>query len=160
MRRLRRTVRVLSVVAASSCTGDRAPQDGSAPAAERAASPISAAVPACPAESFEAFVAGFADDPEVQRAWTSFPFEDAALAQADPEPRMQLDSLSIDEAEFPLMPSAAVRAIDSRELKIEDLPEGRKRVQISQPETDWVVDFIFAPTADCWRLVRREDWSL
>jgi hypothetical protein len=121
----------------------------------------SATYAACPGRDFESYFAAFSADSAVQRQWTAFPLEHVYLvADERPEPRTQIDSLSANEAKFPLVPSAAERAHPMRQVTIEDVNDGRKRVTIAQPDTDWVLHFIFAPVAGCWRLVRTEDWSM
>lgn len=116
---------------------------------------------ACPGSDFEAFFAAFAEDARLQRAWTRFPLVVVRLViDAEPEPREEVDTLPMGEVEFPLVPSRSERAVHSREVAITDLEAGRRKVTIAQPDTDWVLDFLFEPGGGCWQLVRVEDHSL
>ena len=153
---------VLLLVIISACGRDEGPNPRGSEAV--AASPEAAAVQTskgCPGADFASFFAAFAEDPRLQQAWTRFPLEDAYLVvDAEPEPRLEIDSLSESEATFPLVPDDSERAIHSREVTITELEEGRQKVTIAQPDTDWVIDFVFAPEDGCWQLVRMEDHSL
>ncbi len=114
---------------------------------------------ACPSSDFSAFLAAFAEDPAVQRAWTRFPLEQLVVVDGVDEPTPVERSLTREQATFPLLPDAAQRIADSLNLHVEDAEAGRKRVVLAKPDTDWTVTYIFVQDG-CWQLVRIEDWSL
>lgn len=141
----------LLLASLTACGGDReppAPEAGRSPAAE------------CPASDFLAFLALYAESPRVQREWTRFPLERLTLAEGPDEPTPVLESVSREQARFPLLPSRGRRAADSLEIRTEEAADGGWRVVIEKPDTDRVVHYLFQSHGECWRLVRIEDRSL
>jgi hypothetical protein len=147
---------VVTLLVAVACSPEREPESVSTAELPAAAS----APPACPAADFAGFFAAFAEDTALQRRWTVFPLESSAIDNAGPEPTEQVDTLTAAEATFPLVPSAAQREADGREIEIENAEGGGRQVNVFKPDTDWTTDFVFVPAGGCWRLVRIADRSL
>lgn len=116
-------------------------------------------VAACPSSDFSAFLAAFAEDPALQRAWTRFPLEPLVVLHGADEPTPVERSITREQATFPLLPDAEQRISDSLDLRVEEAPAGRSRVVVEKPDTDAKVIYIFAHDG-CWRWIRIEDWSL
>lgn len=155
--RVYRGIVLLLLLGASACGPN---ESASAPGAlAPAGAAVDSITVACPSTDFPAFLAAFAEDPVLQRAWTRFPLEQLVVVDSVPEPTPVERSVTREQATFPLLPNAEQRSADSLELRIEEAEAGRKHVVIEKPDTDWVVTYIFAHDG-CWRLIRIEDWSL
>ncbi|QQP97403.1 hypothetical protein [Lysobacter enzymogenes] len=130
-------------------------------AAPEKAAPAAAATPAtaCPSQDFDAFLAAFADDVEVQRAFTERPLRSETVdANADPEPKPVTAMLDGDAIKFPLMASRAKQQADGLVLSQTEL-NGDKQVLLAKPDTDYQLSFFFRK-GECWTLYRMRDDSL
>jgi len=130
-------------------------------AAPKKAEPAAAATPAtaCPSQDFDAFLSAFADDVEVQRAFTQRPLRSETVdANADPEPKPVTAMLDGDAIKFPLMPSRAKQQADGLVLSQTEL-NGDKQVLLAKPDTDYQLSFFFRK-GECWTLYRMRDDSL
>lgn len=130
---------------------------GAAPAASAAATPATAT--ACPSQDFDAFLAAFADEIEVQRAFTQRPLRSETVdANADPEPKPVTAMLDGDALKFPLMASRAKQQAEGLVLSQSEL-NGDKQVMLAKPDTDYQLSFFFRK-GECWTLYRMRDDSL
>ncbi|MFK3649770.1 hypothetical protein ACI2IY_15250 [Lysobacter enzymogenes] len=130
-------------------------------AAPKKAEPAAAATPAtaCPSQDFDAFLSAFADDIEVQRAFTQRPLRSETVdANADPEPKPVTAMLDGDAIKFPLMPSRVKQQADGLVLSQTEL-NGDKQVLLAKPDTDYQLSFFFRK-GECWTLYRMRDDSL
>ncbi len=139
---------------AAAAAEQRAPA-GAAPAAGAAATPATA----CPSQDFDAFLAAFADDIQVQRAFTQRPLRSETVdANADPEPKPVTAMLDGDALKFPLMASRAKQQAEGLVLSQTEL-NGDKQVMLAKPDTDYQLSFFFRK-GECWTLYRMRDDSL
>jgi len=130
-------------------------QHAPANAAPAAATPATA----CPSQDFDAFLAAFADDVEVQRAFTQRPLRSETVdANADPEPKPVTAMLDGDALAFPLMASRAKQQAEGLVLSQSEL-NGDKQVMLAKPDTDYQLSFFFRK-GECWTLYRMRDDSL
>ncbi|MBM7093353.1 hypothetical protein JTP67_33590, partial [Streptomyces sp. S12] len=87
---------------------------------------------ACPSQDFDAFLAAFADDIEVQRAFTQRPLRSETVdANADPEPKPVTAMLDGDALSFPLMASRAKQQAEGLVLSQTEL-NGDKQVMLAK----------------------------
>ncbi|MGH8082813.1 MAG: hypothetical protein ACREP7_19705 [Lysobacter sp.] len=132
-------------------------------AAEQNAAPPPAppAVPAtaCPSQDFDTFLKAFADDVDVQKAYTQRPLQSETVdANADPEPKPVTAMLDGDALHFPLMPSNQKQQADGLVSSQTEL-NGDKEVMLAKPDTDYQLSFFFRK-GECWTLYRMRDDSL
>lgn len=151
-----------SLLALSGCeVASRSPP--AAPASQ-AATPAAAAAPAqagiaCPSQDFDAFLKAFADDVDVQKAYTQRPLRsDSIDPDASPEPKPVSVMLDGDGLQFPIMPSSQQQKQDGLSLSLSEL-NGDKEVMLAKPDTDYQLSFFFRK-GECWTLYRKRDDSL
>jgi hypothetical protein len=127
--------------------------------ARQAAQTLGAA-PGCPSPTFEGFFAAFADDTELQKEFVRLPLRsDSIDAGAEPEPKPVTKMLTLQELEFPLVPSKEQVADEG--LKTSFSTSGTEMdVELIKPDTDYMVTYYFQRAGDCWRLYRKDDASL
>lgn len=152
---------VAALIAAGlpACSPERAAPPATGRAGAAAAEPARDA-DACPAREFGAFFAAFSDDTALQARHTRFPLERLTVVDATPEPRDSVARVDRADAQLPLVLSAARRAADSLQLRIESRSGGGAWVVLEKPDTDYQLAYMFEPTGTCWQLVRTEDRSL
>ncbi len=95
---------------------------------------------ACPSKDFKTFLDKFVDDEAVQRAFTVFPLPYSEIdLSAEPEPQEVETLLTLEKAEFPLMPSKDERKEQS--LVIDVVPQTAREyiVGITKPDTGYLV---------------------
>ena len=115
----------------------------------------------CPATAFVDFLAAFAEQPALQPRFTRYPLayvtvEEGANGPAPAERRLPADSIR-----EPLLLSAAARARQGLELRIDSAEASRRRVVVGKADTDYQIEYTFARRADgCWELVRYDNQSL
>jgi hypothetical protein len=135
----------------ASAAGDK----NATPAAAAPAPPAQA----CPSQDFDVFLKAFADDVQIQQAYTQRPLQSETIdANADPEPKPVTAMLDGDALHFPLMPSAAKQQADGLVLSQTEL-NGDKEVMLAKPDTDYQLSFFFRK-GECWTLYRMRDDSL
>jgi hypothetical protein len=132
-------------------------------AGDKNATPVAAApavaAKACPSQDFDVFLKAFADDVQVQKAYTQRPLQSETIdANADPEPKSVTTMLDGDALQFPLMPSAAKQQADGLVLSQTEL-NGDKEVMLAKPDTDYQLSLFFRK-GECWTLYRMRDDSL
>ncbi|MEE7504969.1 hypothetical protein ACLBXO_08900 [Methylobacterium sp. C33D] len=118
------------------------------------------AAPACPAQDFPRFLAAFADDVAVQKAFVTVPLRsDAIDPEAQPEPKPVTTMLGADALRFPLMPSLRKQRADGLKQALSAAGADAMRVKLFKPDTGLQITYTFRRTA-CWTLDRIEDDSL
>ncbi|MEH6415473.1 lysozyme inhibitor LprI family protein [Pseudomonas sp. CGJS7] len=133
--------------------------DSSKPATAAAAAPASgtASAIACPSQDLKTFVAAFAEDPALQKAFTAetvdTAFDDLT---AMPEPAESVEALPRSKLQFPVMPNRAQQAKEG--LKFREMsPEGDRAVVILEvPDTDANLRYTFRRDR-CWTLIKIVD---
>jgi hypothetical protein len=114
----------------------------------------------CPGEDFSVFLAKFADDETVQRAFIIYPLTKLELDyDAEPGPEPFIRSLDRDQVQFPVFPSRQNRADWSLEIRIESVSENNAEAILFLPDTGYMITYLFRKNG-CWRLERIEDWSM
>lgn len=113
----------------------------------------------CPSQDFDAFLAAFMRDVEIQKAFTADPLRsDSIDAQADPEPRPVTTMLSTSQVAYPLIPGPEQQARDG--LVLSSARSGNEMtVTLVKPDSDYQVLYYFKHDA-CWTLYRKSDESL
>jgi hypothetical protein len=141
----------------ASSTLDTASASNAASAAVVAANAGPETAAACPSQDLNAFVAAFAEDPAVQKAFTADPVQTAFVdMNAQPEPAETAKALPRDELRFPVMPNQAQQqkeGLNYREVANEG---ARAVVALEVPDTDAQVLYTFRRDA-CWTLVKIVD---
>ena len=124
------------------------------------AAQIVGAAPGCPSPTFEGFFAAFADDTKLQKEFVRLPLRsDSIDAGAEPEPKATTRMLTVQELEFPLVPSK--QKVADEGLKTSFRTSGSEMVvELIKPDTDYMVTYYFERAGDCWRLFRKDDASL
>lgn len=114
------------------------------------------AQPACPSTDFSSFVAVFADDIEVQRAFTATPLEWVTIdGEALPEPAPQTAMLDGDALQFPVMQNADTQSEEGLDSALRELGAEREW-KLFVPDTGIQIRYLFRERADgsCWELYK------
>jgi hypothetical protein len=146
---IRRSALLLVAVSLVACSRQTAP----APHIEAAAS-------RCPSRNFDSFFAAFSDSAEAQKQFTRSPLRsDSIDAGAEPEPKPVTKMLSAQELEFPLVPTS--QQVSDEGLATSFKASGNEMVvELTKPDTDYMVSYYFERAGECWRLYRKDDASL
>lgn len=116
--------------------------------------------PQCPSQEFAGFLNAFAENVEIQKAFTKFPLKRQQLdLEAEPEPKPVLRLLSRSQVKFPIIPNAAERKTKSLNFRVDELNARRAKVILVKSDTDYQVSYFFRKNS-CWKLEHIEDWSL
>lgn len=135
------------------------------PSAAEPRSPSSSASPStstqrCPSQDFDAFLADFANDEEVQRTHVTNPLESESVdVNAEPEPKPVTRWMPVSALRFPLMKS--IQQQDRSGFKRTLSASGTRgmEVKIAKEDTDEQTTFFFR-NEGCWMLYRMQDDSL
>jgi uncharacterized protein YecT (DUF1311 family) len=112
---------------------------------------------ACPSQDLTTFVAAFAEDPAIQKAFTADPVETAFVdMSAQPEPAESVKVLPRDKLLFPVMPNRAQQLKDGLKYREVANEGGQAIVVLEIPDTDAQVLYTFRRDA-CWSLVKIVD---
>jgi hypothetical protein len=115
----------------------------------------------CPGIDFLEFIQKFSEDRQMQHDFTHDPLKKQYVnADAEPDPKMILQTMTKDQVIFPIMLSKNEQKKLSFELRIEEISSSHPKVILAKPDTDIVVMYFFYKTKSCWELIRVEDWSL
>jgi uncharacterized protein YecT (DUF1311 family) len=125
------------------------------------ASVIAAAGPqpaiACPSKDLSAFVAAFAEDPSLQKAFTADTVDTAFVdMNAQPEPAESVEPMPREKLRFPVMPNRAQQQKEGLKYREVANEGGRAVVVLEIPDTDAQVLYTFRRDA-CWTLVKIVD---
>lgn len=159
----RRTLGLLSAtlfaVAGAGC-------DSSKPAAASPAAPATAAAGttagpagaiACPAQDIAGFVAAFAEDPALQKAFTAEAVDTAFVDfGAQPEPAESVERLPRDRLHFPVMPNRAQQAKEGLRYREVSADPQRTTIALEVPDTDAQLLYTFR-RSQCWTLEKIVD---
>jgi uncharacterized protein YecT (DUF1311 family) len=141
----------------ASSSVDTASASNAAGAAVVAASADPETAVACPSQDLNAFVAAFAEDPAIQKAFTADPVETAFVdMSAQPEPAESVQVSPRENLPFPVMPNQAQQQKEG--LKYREIANegGNAIVALEVPDTDAQVLYTFRRDA-CWTLVKIVD---
>ena len=135
--------------------------DATPPAAATAAgaSPAqtASAAPACPATEIGDFVAAFAEDPALQKAFTADTVETAFTDwNAQPEPAERVETRARDALTFPVMPNRARQQADGLQYREIGSDRDRTTIVLEVPDTDAQLRYTFRRSG-CWTLVKIVD---
>lgn len=125
--------------------------------AASAAGAASAAAAACPSQDLKRFVAAFAEDPALQKAFTAARVDTAFVdMNAQPEPAESVESLARDRLRFPVMPNRAQQQQEGLQYREVSVGPERALVALEVPDTDAQLLYTFRRDA-CWTLVKIVD---
>lgn len=129
--------------------------DAAGAATTAAAGPLPAI--ACPSKDLNAFVAAFAEDPALQKAFTAETIDTAFVdMNAQPEPAESVEALPRDKLRFPVMPNRAQQQKEGLKYREVANQGGRAVVVLEIPDTDAQMLYTFRRDA-CWTLVKIVD---
>lgn len=112
----------------------------------------SRAEPVCPSRDFPVFLAAFADDVALQKAFVAVPLRsDSVDADATPEPKPVSRLLTMNQMRFPLMPSKHDQAGYRLKQDVTVVSRDEMRVRLYTPDTDNQVTYAFRRET-CWML--------
>lgn len=118
------------------------------------------ATTACPSPEFGRFLKVFAENADVQRAFTRFPLVRRHLDKsATPEPAPVEEQLPPEMVTFPLFPNGEARARQGLSMKVRERSSRRVEVVLWEEDTGHQIVFTFERNA-CWRLVLIDDQSV
>lgn len=124
------------------------------------AAPAKKAQAACPSQKFSTFFAAFSDSVPVQKAFTDYPLTTVMLDHAvEPEPRKISKQLPMSRLSFPLIPPKAVRTKQGLAFRVDQETDNNAKVSLFKEDTGYQVAYFFRKDT-CWKLERREDWSM
>jgi len=114
---------------------------------------------ACPSQDFSAFLADFAQSPDLQKAFTRVPMKKQITVDAEPEPKQVSTLLDRSELVFPLIPEAKAREANGLTLEIVDKSDTSATVKLQKPDTGYKVIYRFS-FEGCWSLDEVQDFSI
>jgi len=118
----------------------------------------------CPSLKFETFLAAYADDVALQKAFTKTPLASTAIdIEADLEAKPVITFIKKADLQFPLVPTAAERKKASLHWQINAVTADSAKATLAVVDGDsWVVRYTFAfnKPARCWQLTRLDDDSI
>ena len=119
--------------------------------------------PACPSQDLSTFLIAFAENVELQKSFTRFPYK-YGYVDTDTEPEFTRRTRTVipEQAKFPLIQNAAERKTHGLQIliNVDDEQSLQARVTIVKEDTDWQVQYYFERTPFCWELVSIDDQSL
>jgi len=119
---------------------------------------------ACPSQKFKAFLAAYADDVAIQKAFTKTPLAISFIdIEADPKAEDVVKLTKKADLRFPLLPTAAERKGMKLHWRIEEVTADTAKATLAVVDGDaWVVRYTFGfnKPARCWQLTRLHDDSL
>lgn len=127
-----------------------------APATAAAAAPA-ATGPACPSQDIKQFVAAFAEDPALQKAFTADTVDTAFVDyNAQPEPAQSVEPMSRAQLRFPVMPNRAQQGKEGLQYRQISADANRAVIALEVPDTDAQLTYTFRRDR-CWTLVKIVD---
>lgn len=131
--------------------------DRDEPAASHDALTAAYALLDCPSRDIDAFVAAFAEDPALQRAFSADVVETAYIDwSAKPEPVEVSARTAREHLAFPLMPGRDAQRRDGLVYRRVSLAGERATVALERPDSDAQLLYTFE-SGVCWRLVKVVD---
>ncbi|MDB5439050.1 MAG: hypothetical protein JWM33_1477 [Caulobacteraceae bacterium] len=109
----------------------------------------------CPATDFPAFAEAFMKDEAVQRRFIRLPLSMMTLMDGpeEGEPIGQEHEFTAETLPRPLIPTRAQQAQTGLKLGIHDPRSDHPWLQLTKAGAEFPTNYIFEPTADCWRLI-------
>jgi hypothetical protein len=112
---------------------------------------------ACPSQDLAAFVAAFAEDQALQKAFTADPVDTAFVdMSAQPEPTESVEAMPREKLRFPVMPNRAQQQKEGLKYREVANEAGQAIVVLEIPDTDAQVLYTFRRDA-CWTLIKIVD---
>ncbi len=112
---------------------------------------------ACPSKDLKGFVAAFAEDPALQKAFTADTVDTAFVdMNAQPEPAESVEALPRAKLSFPVMPNRAQQTKEGLQYREVSVEGDRALVALEIPDTDAQLLYTFRRDA-CWTLVKIVD---
>ncbi|BAV97059.1 lysozyme inhibitor LprI family protein [Lysobacter enzymogenes] len=133
--------------------------DSSKPATAAATAPAAGngAQVACPAQDLKGFVAAFAEDPALQKAFTAEEVDTAFVDYAaQPEPAESVERLPRARLNFPIMPNRAQQAKEGLHYREISADPQRAVIALEVPDTDAQLTYTFRRDR-CWTLIKIVD---
>lgn len=128
-----------------------------APSDASAASAAPVVSSACPSRDIEPFVAAFAEDPALQKAFTAATVDTAFIDyDAQPEPAESVEALPRAQLRFPVMPNRARQTEQGLQTRHISTSASRAVVALEVPDTDLQLTYTFRLDG-CWTLVKIVD---
>lgn len=125
---------------------------------------LAAAAPAwaaCPAATFDGFLAAFSESAAVQRQHTANPLTTHTIdPAAEPEPRMVTNRLPVNAVRMPIMPGKAERQRDGLHVTKALQPDGTVDVKLAKADSGYQLLYRFRKSGTCWELAEYTDESL
>jgi hypothetical protein len=119
------------------------------------------ALAACPATTFDGFLAAFSESAAVQRQYTANPLTTHTIdPAAEPEPRMVTNRLPLNAVRMPIMPGKAERKRDGLLTKTAPQQDGTMGVKLAKADTGYQLLYRFRREGTCWQLIEYTDESL
>ena len=120
------------------------------------------ALAACPAATFDGFLAAFSESTAVQRQYTADPLTTHTIdPAAEPEPRMVSNRLPVNALQMPIMPNKAQRKRDGLQATTSSPPDQNTvDVKLAKADTGYQLLYRFRNDGTCWQLVEFTDDSL
>jgi uncharacterized protein YecT (DUF1311 family) len=144
------------VLALAACDTSKPATASEAASAAGVASAAGAAV-ACPSQDLKRFVAAFAEDPALQKAFTAARVDTAFVdMNAQPEPAESVETLARERLRFPVMPNRAQQQQEGLQYREVSVGPERALVALEVPDTDAQLLYTFRRDA-CWTLVKIVD---
>ncbi|RON51121.1 lysozyme inhibitor LprI family protein [Pseudomonas frederiksbergensis] len=113
----------------------------------------------CPSTDFNVFLASFAENSAVQRAFIQRPLQFLATVDAEPEPRLEKRALEDKQIKYPLMPDRAHREAEGLTLSIKERSGDTATAILNKPDTDYLVEYRFV-LGKCWMLSEVSDFAI
>jgi hypothetical protein len=129
-----------------------------------AATSLAAATPAlaaCPATTFDGFLAAFSENTALQRQYTANPLTTHTIdPAAEPEPRMVTNRLPVNAVRMPIMPDKAERKRDGLLTTKAPQADGTMDVKLAKADSGYQLLYRFRKDGTCWQLAEYTDESL
>jgi hypothetical protein len=141
----------------SSAANDRTSKDDSSTSNE-AGKPESGS-PRCPSKDFSAFAIAFAEDVQIQKAFTRYLLARTWYVDSSPEPIAQAGLFKQDELEFPIIDGRDARARAHLTLKARVHSNSVASLKLWKEDTDYQLVYTFEKKG-CWFLTKLDNMSI
>ena len=130
---------------------------GDSPVIAKAAFATPAVSSTCPSHDIKQFVAAFAEDTALQKAFTSATIDTAFIDyNAQPEPTESVERLPREQLRFPVMPNRAQQAREGLRHRYVSTNANRAVVALEVPDTGTQLTYTFHFDG-CWTLIKIVD---
>ena len=120
------------------------------------------AAAACPAGDFTGFFRAFANSTEVQRQFSATSVDFSAYEASDdtPDPVMVTRNRPREAIQYPVIPTTAQQRAEGLRTRFLAQSNGDQIVDLTKPDTDYQLRFVFNRVGACWELEAKIDQSL